>query len=419
MSTTLPARLLARLEPLTTLGDDALQQLAAKAHTLELAPRQPLRSSDMHRWYLYLLEGELMLIGPEATGTNRDNRPLHLDAASLRATQPLFRAGDTRSRAIASRPCLLLQVEREFVDVLRQQADTTRYDIVDIHVSPAEGRLFRALYQAYEAGHLVVPCMPEVATPLQQLARQPAVTLTQLRDVIEIDPALAGITLRTAREQASQPPKAITHLDEAFARLNGRPGALLLQRLTAHPVFQPATPGLRTRMRHLWESAVSVSLLSRVLAGQTRHVDPAQARLAGLLIHVGATAIIDHVSRHALLHEPAELDAAIADLEVMVGELVLRTWGLGGELAATLDESGAWLRDHSGHCDLCDVVLLARRLHLEITRQDDDLPDTTTLPAYARLCRESDRRNLTDWAREAGEQEIARTLEQLRQPPCR
>ena len=402
MSASLSHDLLARLEPLKSLGEDALRRLATKASTLALAPRSPLRSGDVHRWHLYLLEGELSLIEPGRS-------PVHIEAGALRARQPLFRAGDTRARVVASHPCRLLKLERELVDVLRQQADTSRYDIVDLRISPAEGRLFRQIYDAYGRGELVVPCMPVVVRQVQALAGSQAPDIDRLARLIQADPSLTAGLLRAARGLPDHDQHPMDDLDAAMARIGHDAVPDLACRLAGQHVFEPVTPELGARMLTLWRSSFVTALLSRILAGHTRHVDPERALLAGLVVHVGAIAILDHVNRHVVDHDADELDAAIGDLEIMVGELVLSSWGLGGELAATLDESSAWLRDHRGDADICDVVLLARRLELEMTGRDARLPPIATLPALARLQAESDVDDLPHRVLEEGEREVAKT----------
>lgn len=406
MTAAVPHTLLAKLEPLNTLGEDALRQLAEKAGTMRLSARERLSSSDVHRWHLYLLEGSVELITP--------GRQVRIEAEGMRAYQPLFRAGEARSRVVAHTPALLLKIEREFVDVLHQQASTTSYDIMDVRISPAEGQLFQQIYAAFRAGKLVIPSMPEVAARIRDLAGDVDVDIGKLTRIIETDPAVAGGVVRAANSPAYHGTRKVADVKNAVIRIGLNATRSLATTLAMQNVFKASSKALGTRMRALWETSVFVSALSHVLARYTRRIDPERALLAGLLARIGAVPIINYVNAEGVLHEAHELDAAIDNLEMMVGSLVLENWDLNGDLTATIGESSAWLRDHAGDADICDVVLLARRMHLEITGCDAGLPAVESLPAFRKIQALSDFEDLRAHVREDGQREIAEIMALLK-----
>jgi len=406
MSTPVPHTLLAKLEPLNTLGEDALRQLASKATTMTLPARDKLASGDVHRWHLYLLEGSVELITP--------GRQVRVEAEGLRAYQPLFRAGEARSRIVAHTPCLLLKVERELVDVLQQQARTTSYDIIDVRISPAEGQLFQQLYGAFCKGELVIPSMPEVAARIRDLASDTDIDIGKLTRVIETDPAVAGGLVRAANSPAYHGTRKVADVKNAVIRIGLNATRSLATTLAMQNVFEASSKKLGARMHALWESSVFVSALSHVLARYTRRIDPERALLGGLLARIGAVPIINYVNEKGLLHEAHELDAAIDNLEMMVGGLVLESWELDGDLSVTIGESSAWMRDHAGDADLCDVVLLARRMHLDITGCDAGLPAVETLPAFGKIQSMSGFEDLRTHVREDGQREIAEIMALLK-----
>ena len=94
MTTSIPHALLARLDPLQGLGEEALAQIGRKARRLPLNTRQKLASSDVHRWLVYLVEG--------AGELNCGGQGSRLDTVSTRALSPLFTAGDTAGAVDAS-----------------------------------------------------------------------------------------------------------------------------------------------------------------------------------------------------------------------------------------------------------------------------------------------------------------------------
>lgn len=399
MTTSIPHALLARLDPLQGLGEEALAQIGRKARRLPLNTRQKLASSDVHRWLVYLVEG--------AGELNCGGQGSRLDTVSTRALSPLFTAGDTHGYLIASEPCQLLYIEREMVEVLRQESQTTSYDIIDVRVSSAQGQLFHELYAAYQERRLRVPSMPEVALRIREMASDEDVDIGKLTRIIEADAAVAVGIIRAANSPAYHGTRKIGDVKHAIVRIGLNATRTLASTLAMKDVFAAKSDRIGARMHALWESSVSISALSHVLARLTHRLDPERALLAGLLCRIGAVPVLNYINEHALMHEDAEIDEAVTNLEVMAGALVLAEWELDDDIAATIEESADWMREHAGAPDLCDAVLLARRLCLAMNGSDAGLPPVESMPAYCHIHRLSGLDDLNDHVRQAALQDIA------------
>jgi putative nucleotidyltransferase with HDIG domain len=129
-------------------------------------------------------------------------------------------------------------------------------------------------------GTLVVPSMPDVAARCAALARGADVELPAAAKAIECDPVLAARLLAQANGAGAS-------VAQACARLGAAAVRALLADAAGRQLFQSRDPRIAAAVRHLWEHAVAVALLSRDFAALLGEIDAEAAYLAGLLHDVG------------------------------------------------------------------------------------------------------------------------------------
>ncbi len=103
---------LARLEPLSSLMEEQLVELAAQTHERALPPGYPLfRAGDDAPALTYLLEGEVEL-------SDGQGETIRIAAGSSRARHPLDEARPCRFTATARTPVLYITIDRELLDTM-------------------------------------------------------------------------------------------------------------------------------------------------------------------------------------------------------------------------------------------------------------------------------------------------------------
>jgi HD-like signal output (HDOD) protein len=197
--------------------------------------------------------------------------------------------------------------------------------------------------------------------------------------------------------------KPVGDLKTAVVRLGIGLTRSLAASFALRHTFRVTSPAIERRMRALWEHSVDVSAISYVLARKLGGFDPERALLAGLIHDIGVIPILSYVERAGLNPPPDTLEEAIRKLRVMVAVLVAKHWRLDDELITVIAEGEDWLRDPANAPDLCDVVLLAQRIHYAKAAPNEFLPPLEALPAYGKLGRILDTRRIIEDA----EQEIA------------
>ena len=129
-----PPSLLARLQPLNRLPYSQLGQLLVSARMRDLARQEPISGWVFRNWYVYVLQGEVLLRGKRF-------RREWVRADTARARQPVF--DSPTATGLATTACRLLQVDRMRFDQLRRTRPTVEVQ----EESPAESeRLIRQLF---------------------------------------------------------------------------------------------------------------------------------------------------------------------------------------------------------------------------------------------------------------------------------
>ncbi|MEE4381220.1 MAG: HDOD domain-containing protein [Pseudomonadales bacterium] len=314
---------LKRLLPLRLLGAGDLEALAGTATARRLEADAVLRARDERDQLLWLLEGELVLGGPERS-------PTRLVAGSEPARRPVFwpRTGYVAARARG--PARLLALDAGRVRALFRDAHAPCAAGSGAK-APADGRL-GALAARLEAGAFEVPAMPEVAVRIRGRLAKPGVTVAALAELARLDPGLSGHLLQAANSPVYGGRARARTVPEALERLGLGAGRSVVTAIALHHLLEPADPALRARGHALWARSVDLGAGAHALARVTERVDPERALLAGVLHRVGALVLLGLLGDEDASVPAAEVDRVLAVLGRRAGERVLERWDLGADL---------------------------------------------------------------------------------------
>lgn len=366
--------LLGQLNPIKNLPNRLERQLLKKAQVLELEKRQRLDAYSENRWILYLLEGTLRV-------ASEHHEPETITPPSPRSLRPVFDSHSVKGVALCMSRARVLKIDRQLYELLLREQDEDGIEINDVHISPAEGALFQALYQAYAQQKLELPTMPEVASAISRAMEDDDVSADDIARIIQMDPVVTGGIMKAANSALYRGVNKITSVRDAIMRIGLQSTRDLAISLAMQNIFSARHPQSKKIMHELWESSVHVSALSYAIAHHVRHLSPETAMLAGLLHRIGAIPILTHVDSHDMDFEPAELKAAIDKLHSLVGVLVVTQWGMEAHCGMIIQECCHWNRDPSPQADLVDVVLVAQLIY----DSSDTLPRPDEVPAYHKL----------------------------------
>jgi HD-like signal output (HDOD) protein len=191
-----------------------------------------------------------------------------------------------------------------------------------------ETELEALLKQAIAEGFVEVPILPVIANKAFMLANDKSSDASQMAQLIESDPSLAGHVMRIANSAAYTPMSNLTSLQQAIARL----GMTTISEIAISAVMNAKlfnTPGYEDYADAIWQQSLATSLWAKEIASHC-NVNVEVAFLAGLIHSIGRPAVlqtlIDVASQRTL---PLD-DAIVHQLEdkywLTVSQMIVIRW---------------------------------------------------------------------------------------------
>ncbi len=154
----------------------------------------------------------------------------------------------------------------------------------------SETELEKFLKQSIEEGFVEVPILPEIANKAFMLANDKESDASQMAQLIQSDPSLAGHVMRIANSAAYTPMANLTSLQQAIARL----GMTTISEIAISAVINAKlfnTPGYEDYADLIWQQSLATSLWAKEVASHC-NVNVEVAFLAGLIHSIGRPAVL-------------------------------------------------------------------------------------------------------------------------------
>jgi len=218
-------------------------------------------------------------------------------------------------------------------------------------------KLPQKLIQALE-GAALVPA-PEVLLRLMRAVEDEGVSLADIAEIVNKDPAIAARILAAANSTAFHRGRPLTAIEDCLQQLGLRVVRTIAVCLSVQCVFARQSVQARIDLSAFWYHSLLSAELARGLAQATAYPRPGEAYLGGLLHDIGELALLS-----ALRAEYAAMLALSADGESLSALELVR-------LGATHADVGAWLVDQwELDSQLADGVLFHHVTHAQIAEAD-------------------------------------------------
>ena len=181
-----------------------------------------------------------------------------------------------------------------------------------------------------------ISSLPQVAMRVMQAANDPKAGASELKQVMEYDPALCARVLRCVNSSAYATRVKITNLQQAIAYLGIRQIRNLALTASISNLFkQQGSIGSYNRTA-LWRHLVAVGLCSRMIAMRSRLSTFEDMFLAGLLHDVGIILEDQHINEaFSAMVRSLKKDTALCDTErrlfgfdhTTLGDGITKSWG--------------------------------------------------------------------------------------------
>jgi len=220
----------------------------------------------------------------------------------------------------------------------------------------------RVVKARIEAGRLVLPALPEVATRCLELLRRPDQHMKAITDVLEKDPVLVAQLVRLGSSAAYAGSENVTSIKQVVARLGTQKLSTALTEAVTHRVFQSNDPRIRGMLEQIWAHSQTVATLARDMAALSKGVDADAAYLGGLLHDVGkpVIALMLLEAEKSLKVRWINADAWVAVVNSVhreVGVALAETWGLPDAVRRAVRDCSEY--DAGDRSSVANVVRLA------------------------------------------------------------
>lgn len=238
----------------------------------------------------------------------------------------------------------------------------------------AEPELEDLLNQAIAEGFVEVPVLPEVANRAFMLANDKESDASQMAQLIQSDPSLAGHVMRIANSVAYTPMANLTSLQQAIARL----GMTTISEIAISAVLNAKlfnTPGYEEYAADIWQQALATSLWAKEIASHC-NVNVEVAFLAGLIHSIGRPAVLQTLIDVAAQQTITLDDAIVHQLEdkywLTVSQMIVIRWRMPALVIETIQHLETPSTDKEAG-QLAAVINMAR--YAADAMLNDDLAD--------------------------------------------
>ncbi len=192
----------------------------------------------------------------------------------------------------------------------------------------SETELEKFLKQSIEEGFVEVPILPEIANKAFMLANDKQSDASQMAQLIQSDPSLAGHVMRIANSAAYTPMANLTSLQQAIARL----GMTTISEIAISAVINAKlfnTPGYEDYADLIWQQSLATSLWAKEVASHC-NVNVEVAFLAGLIHSIGRPAVLQTLIDLAEQRNLPLNDEIVHQLEdnywLIVSQMIVIRW---------------------------------------------------------------------------------------------
>ncbi len=213
--------------------------------------------------------------------------------------------------------------------------------VQDIRLIAQEGSvgedLMKALPEAIEA----LPILPEIATRILTLIRNPEAATIELAELINQDQVIAMKVLRLANSPVYGGLTEIRDLRAACARLGMRVVANTVQAIANGRIYVARNPKFKTMMSDLWRHALASAYCANEVATSIAAPYADILFVAGLIHDVGKVLLLDLVANrdtaamNAVRESPELLEEITASYHTLIGLNIVRRWNLPPEFGIT------------------------------------------------------------------------------------
>ncbi|NVK30399.1 MAG: HDOD domain-containing protein [Gammaproteobacteria bacterium] len=373
-----PIELIGQLAPVSELNLDHRETLARSAVLMTLDKSESVDARDDHRWLTYLVEGEAEL----KNGDKKD----HLYAPSNEAKVPVFETGATAAKFEAG--STILKLDQKQFQALHNKQITDAVVIHQVELDEGQNQIFDQIFDAFQAGELRFPSLPEVAVKVRKAVSDPSRGLDDISRIISADPSLVARILQVVNSPAQRGEVQIDSLSGAVNRIGATGARDVVTALAIKDLLKANHAWVKDAFVKLYDESARIAAIAVVLARRLGLKNPERAMLAGLMHDLGAIPVLNFLDQTGNEADPVQVEAVVRKLRPSVGSWMMASWGYDDWLVELPLTARDWFRTPQGNrLSVSDVVIVARLIDSEHRGGEQDMPKLSSTPLGVALKR--------------------------------
>lgn len=246
--------------------------------------------------------------------------------------------------------------------------------------------LIKSILEAYRAGKLEVPGLPEVAFRIRKLVDDPNVNANQVAKVVQMDPALTARLIKVSNSPLFRGNQQVEDCRNAICRMGMQTTKSLVTSFAMRQVFNAESPVVRDVLREVWRQSSYVGAICYVLGKITPGILPDRSLLAGLVYRIGALPVLRYAEQYSsLAQDRAALWEMIEMMAPKLGKLVLVSWSFDKELAEVPQHLEEWDYAPGEPLSYVDLVIVARVHSLIGKPEMQDIPPLPQIGSFSKF----------------------------------
>jgi HD-like signal output (HDOD) protein len=375
---------LQHLCPFDRFSEQQMVLVVAKSMVKDFAADEVVFEVGNHDQLEYfLLQGSIEL-------ESFDGRFKEISAGSESARTAIALLQPRKYTVRTKTPCVFALIEQTTVNTLLEELPklkSTEFSVSDLHSGHEVEDIAQNFEKDLKSNNLILPSFPDVALRIKHLLDDPNVTVKDVADVLNNDPAMTAKLLKTCNSPLYRSATEIQSNKDAIVRLGFNTTRQLITIFALKEVFKSKNKFLQHKMGELWAHSSEVASIAYVLASKTPGMDPEQAMLAGLMQDIGAIPVLNYIESYPeFMKLDYKIDAIINTLKSRIGAQILDHWGFSADLIEVAKNSNNWTFD-STHDKPCytDITVVAG-IHSYIGKKNHPkYPPFDQIPAFKKI----------------------------------
>lgn len=250
---------------------------------------------------------------------------------------------------------------------------------------PEQYAVYRTVIKHVLSDSERLPSLPAITLKIRQAIGDPYTDAQVLAKLINKDPALSALLVKSASSSLYRRTVAPKTLTEVVALLGFRNVHSLVMVHSVRSLFVLRSPVMKKLFNHTWHRLVLKTSLASFFAREFNYPALDEAQMATLLSEVGSLAVLAALTETGQAPDSETYFKLCRNYSRSLGSVLLNKWNVDKAFIGILKSSGNWNTTEAGGMQLIDLVNLSIYHAARFSNKQADLPPLPSIAAFSKL----------------------------------